>query len=63
MKIKHDYYADCVTNDDDDYIEYPKAFEEGKQCGDYSKNPYAIGSGPYYDFDRGVKANNKRVKL
>ncbi len=57
-KFKNDY----PYEKDDDRIEYPKAFEEGKRSGDYSKNPYAIGSGPYYDFDRGVKANNKRVK-
>lgn len=42
----------------DNYIEYPKAYEEGMRLGDYSKNPYAIGSGSYYDFNRGVTINN-----
>jgi hypothetical protein len=58
-KFKNDY---LYENDGNDYIEYPKAFEEGNRSGDYNKNPYAIGSGSYHDFNRGVKANNKRVK-
>ena len=45
----------------DEHIEYPKAYEEGVRLGDYSKNPYAIGSGSYYDFNRGVKTHNDKV--
>lgn len=45
----------------DDQIKYPKAFEQGDRSGDYSKNPYAIGSESYHDFNLGVKANNSRA--
>jgi hypothetical protein len=52
-----DYYGNK-----DDFIEYPKAYHEGLLLGKYGKNPYAIGSGPYYDFNRGVKDNSNLIQ-
>ena len=46
----------------DNYIKYPKAYHEGLLLGNYGKNPYAIGSGSYRDFNRGVKDNSNIIK-
>lgn len=40
--------------DTNGYIEYHKAYEEGKRKANYNLNPYPIGSKEYVAFNQGV---------